>query len=306
MISILFGAGASKGADVTSTPPLGCELFLSLESLGGAFNALPSEIKKSFINDGFEVGMGMVANDSSVISPLQNELAIFLSSFTASESNAYYLLFSKINKYFEYLNLITLNYDLVIESSLFRIGYQSISYDIENMSSRARLMKLHGSSNFVPDIQGSIKGVRFLNCGTFLETDKIKILTGHDDIKRWCERNESFSPIMCMYNKEKRAVINQRYINGLKKSYSEVIRKSNAIVIVGIKYVPHDNHVWDKILSEGAYLLLVDPFPDSDFLNLLSKRKIRYTLLKKSFHLSVDDIYKFLSSRLERKVTKII
>ncbi|MDQ2130612.1 hypothetical protein R4I72_18210 [Leclercia adecarboxylata] len=301
MISLIFGAGASFGSDSTSTPPLGNDLFASLNSLGGAFYELADESKKIFLDEGFESGMGALANDSSIINPLQNELAIYLSSFSVSNENAYCRLFHDNRRYMRYLFLLTLNYDLLIEHSLTKCGLNPVGYDINNLSTPSRLMKLHGSSNFVPDLgSNSISGT-FINCGTFVETQSIKYLNGHGAIKEWCSQNTVLSPVMCMYNKEKRAVFNSNYVESLKELYKGVISRSNAIVIIGVKYIPHDNHVWDSILQGGAFLLLVDPYPDNQFLRLLRKRRIQHRIIKKSFMFAVDDISTFIHSKLKHK-----
>lgn len=301
MISLIFGAGASFGSDSKNTPPLGNDLFAALNSLGGAFCHLPDESKEIFLNQGFESGMGALANDSSIISPLQNELAIYLSSFSVGDENAYCKLFYDNRHYMRHLYLLTLNYDLLIEQSLIKSGLGPVGYDLNDCSTPSRLMKLHGSSNFVPDVAINFSGVKFINCRAFVETSKVKFLQNHEVIKDWCAKNAALNPIMCMYNKEKRAVVNSNYIESLKVMYRGAISKSNAIVIIGVKYIPHDNHVWDSILQNGAFLLLVDPYPDKHFLRLLRKRRIQHRLIKKSFMFAVDDVSTFINSKLKHK-----
>jgi hypothetical protein len=84
MISILFGAGASYGSENSGieVPPLGNKLFHELDRLGGCFNKLSSELKNKFLVHGFESAMLEIPNDSKILNPLQNELALYLSGFT--------------------------------------------------------------------------------------------------------------------------------------------------------------------------------------------------------------------------------
>jgi hypothetical protein len=217
MISILFGAGASYGSENSGieVPPLGNKLFHELDRLGGCFNKLSSELKNKFLVHGFESAMLEIPNDSKILNPLQNELALYLSGFTPSNNSAYVRLFSKISDISK-PQLITLNYDLLIEKSI-ELLQEHIG---DNIKSYPQLLKLHGSSNFVPDFHNmNISDISAVGYTSFIETDNIKVLK-HNEIKQWVEKNNfDSSPVMCMYSKDKRMITCPFYFNMAKKEF---------------------------------------------------------------------------------------
>lgn len=289
MISILFGAGASFGSELHKpSPPLGNYLFHELENQQGAFAGLPEEAKSEFRMHGFEKGMLSVPNDSRVINPLQKEIAVYLSSFSPSYENAYARLFRSLREYTKHINLITLNYDLLIEQSLFMVGAHKILYNVDNGFLQEKLLKVHGSSNFVPILNPNIKFGRIISIDSeaFIETHGVDLLKNHQEVKEWCNSlsNIDFSPVMCMYNKDKRGVINSSYLTEKREEYKRVIAKTKLLFIVGVKYIEHDNHIWDEVLNSAPELIIVDPFPSEDFIDKVKERGIKYTIIKDSFY----------------------
>ncbi|HFV0559241.1 TPA: hypothetical protein ACH7TX_000865 [Escherichia coli] len=287
MLSLIFGAGASYGSEVKGipTPPLGDYLFEELEKLNGAYSKLPEEVKNKFRINGFEQGMLGIPNDSSVINPLQKELAIYLSKFQSTEKSSYVKLFRMLGCLLKNINIITLNYDLLIEQSLFMVGAKSVSYGLNQ--GEVSLLKVHGSSNFIPDLSGStFEGVTAINCGSFIECANVKALNSHKEIFEWCSstNNSLLSPIMCLYNQHKNGVINNSLLSAFKRQYKYAITGSKLIVIVGVKYVPHDHHIWDDILDTNARLIIVDPKPDKQLIDKLAQKKINVEIINKPFN----------------------
>lgn len=304
MISILFGAGASYGSEKfgIAVPPLGNNLFHELDKIGGHFNRLSDELKNNFSVYGFEKAMLEIPNDSRILNPLQNELSLYLSGFSPSKNSAYVKLFrqiSDINK----LKLITLNYDLMIEKSL-----NLCSQDIVNKSNfKPSLLKLHGSSNFIPDLGGLIyEHVTVINCRSFIDTGRIKALN-RPELERWVQKhNADLSPVMCMYSKDKKMVICPFYFEKAKKDFIKVIEKTKLMVIIGTKYTPHDKHVWDVILSNHKLrIILVDPYPDKELkqtINIKNKKIKKNEIIETSFLDSVD----YISKAINREINKTI
>ncbi|HBT7660990.1 TPA: hypothetical protein MCW73_000852 [Klebsiella pneumoniae] len=302
MISILFGAGASYGSEKPGieVPPLGNNLFHELDRLGGCFNKLSEELKSNFSAHGFETAMLEIPNDSSILNPLQNELALYLSEFAPSMNSAYVRLFSKIydiNK----PQLITLNYDLLIEQSL-NLCRQKIS---NKTNFRPSLLKLHGSSNFIPDLGDlTFVGLKTVDCSVFIETDGVKVIEQHE-LQQWIEKhNAILSPVMCMYSKDKKMVVCPFYFNKAKRDFIKVINRTKLMVIIGTKYTPHDKHIWDVILSNRrSRILLVDPYPDNNLkkiINIRNKKIKKNEIIEKTFYDSVDDIAKIINDEIKK------
>ncbi|MGN5291071.1 hypothetical protein [Aeromonas sp. 11P] len=264
MITFIFGAGASYGSGRTIpyNPPLGNSLFENLVSLNGEFSSLPQDIKDVFIERGFEEGMAYIANDSRKINPLQKEIACYLSKFKITPENAYTRLFNKLRRYMSELNIVTLNYDTLIEQALGLTGYPS---DYNCAGQGVNVLKPHGSSNFLPRMPNgcSFSGITMIDCGTFFDGLQTDAVSTHEEVVSWCgdPRNSDLSPVLSLYEKGKRVVINSALINKVKEDYKGVISASNLIVLVGIKYIEHDSHIWLPLEESHADLLVVDPYP---------------------------------------------
>lgn len=294
MISILFGAGASFGGEMHHlTPALGNDLFDELDSLQGDFFRLPENIKEEFRRHGFEMGMLAVPNNSVVINALQKEIAMYLCKFTPSIENAYFRLFRSLRKNLSDINILTLNYDLLIENAILMNGFKQVYYGATD-APKPSVLKVHGSSNFVPTIPNGIifQGNVIIGYEAFHETGGISYLNGKDAVLQWCKskQNLDFSPVMCMYNKEKRNVINPSYLMKVKGEYLDIIRRTNVLAIVGVKYVEHDNHIWDVIFECSPELIIVDPYPSCDFIEKLKELNIKYRIIKKSFFYCVPKL----------------
>lgn len=264
MITVIFGAGASYGSGrcYPKNPPLGNYLFDDLVKLKRAFYRLPEGSKAVFKTEGFEAGMATIANDSRIINPLQKELACYLSSFSTTQENAYVRLFSKLRRYLTNINLVTLNYDLLIEQSLVKLDF---SVDYNGNGKGINLLKPHGSSNFLPQL-GDMKfsGNTFVDCETFFEGFPTNAVSDTEKVKAWCNdpRNSDVSPVLAIYAKDKRVVVNRQLIRETQNKYADFIAGSKLVVLVGIKYVPHDTHIWDPLAAAKSSLLVVDPYPD--------------------------------------------
>lgn len=265
MINILFGAGASFGSGpcVPHNPPLGNYLFEDLRKLGGEFSKLPENIVKEFDENGFEAGMALVEDNSTIINPMQKEIACYLSKFKIKPENAYFRFFNKIKSCLHNVTVSTLNYDLLIEQALWNNGL-NVDYNAENQG--VKFLKIHGSSNFLPYLPptSSFRNITIIGAATYFEGLETRSVPSHDDVLRWCNdpHNECLSPVFAIYQKGKRVVINSRIIEESQKKFVQSINESTLNIIVGVKYIPHDNHVWDVFAASGAPLIVVDPYPD--------------------------------------------
>lgn len=61
-----------------------------------------------------------------------------------------------------------------------------------------------------------------------------------------------------MYAEGNRVVVNSELIKNTQKRYSEIIATPSLVVLVGIKYIAHDVHIF-IFLSDGVALPLIQP-----------------------------------------------
>ncbi|EDP60027.1 hypothetical protein [Vibrio sp. AND4] len=272
MITFLFGAGASYGSGKTIpyNPPLGNDLYDNLASQKGKFGKLSAKSRKVFQLQGFEAGMATLANDNRLINPLQKEIACYLSKFKITPENAYVRLFNKIQKLMPDINIVTLNYDTLIEQAIATVGY---AVDYNGTGKGITILKPHGSSNFLPRMpEGfNMNGNVMVGCGTFVDGLPTDAVSTNQEVIQWCNdpRNSDLSPALAMYEKGKRVVVNSSLINNIQKQFGNVAIDSKLIVLVGIKYIEHDTHIWKVLEESSATLLVVDPYPQ-DTINWLS------------------------------------
>ena len=304
MITLIFGAGASYGSGRCNpnNPPLGNHLLNDLVNLDGAFSRLDKTTQKVFIDEGFEAGMAEVPDDNRIINPIQKELACYLSSFSITDENAYVRLFNKLKSNINDINIVTLNYDLLIEQALWSRGYQ-VDYNGEGKG--VNVLKPHGSSNFLPQLNGlQMSGNTMIGVGSFIEGLKTEAVQTHNEIKDWCNNpmHGDVSPVLSMYNKDKRIVVNQRLIKNIQNKYADFVDSSNLIVLVGIKYIPHDEHIWGSLTRSNAPILIVDPYPEDTIKWAETNSKDQVSILQKGFDASVWDITKVVRSHLQNGV----
>ncbi|HBT3782571.1 SIR2 family protein [Klebsiella pneumoniae] len=293
MITLLFGAGASFGSRkcFPHVPPQGAKLFEALENLKGAFYALPSDTKDIFRNEGFEAGMLGIPNDNRIITPLQKELALYLSSFTIENDNAYLRLFKKIRLHIPKITISTLNYDLLIEQAL--LGYNiGFTYDIGE--SVVKLLKLHGSSNFLPELpEGvNISGNVMIGCGSFIETNRMNAVMTHSEIKVWCQnpRNSELAPAIAKYERNKGVPFNSGAIKKVQSIYHSTVMNSSLLIVIGARYLSHDEHIWKCIEKSNSKVIVVDPDPQYILGWLEEHKRNNYEVIVKGFYEAVNDI----------------
>lgn len=237
--------------------------------------------------------MATVADDSRVINPLQKELACYLSSFSVKPDNAYVRLFNKLRSCLDRINIVTLNYDLLIEQSLANHGF---GVDYNANGDGINLLKPHGSSNFLPQLPKglTISGNTMIDCGTYVEGLETKAVSSVDEVRTWCNdpRNSDLSPVLAMYAEGKRVVVNRNLITNTQKKYSEIVSSSKLVVLVGIKYIQHDKHIWGPIENARPNLFIVDPYPKSTIDWVKDKRIAGVTVVEKGFDKAIWELTK--------------
>ncbi|OZY42532.1 hypothetical protein CJF43_05780 [Pseudomonas fragi] len=264
-ILVLLGAGASYGSEPVNglnTPPLGDKLFGELCKLGGAASRVPSDIKKLF-GKGFELGMAHFYERHSVLlQEFHRELSYYLSQFTPT-NRSYYI---KLLELLRGRDVIysSLNYDMMLEEAV-RMSGTNVVYNLNRRYDAERIIKPHGSINFWPDIStGMIRGCSFSGGGVAIETD-VKVLDLPTS-RKYCLLHDSLSPAISMYAKGKIVSVCPSYVEYQQNQFSEACRMASVIIILGVRVVAEDVHIWDSIRDSKAEVTYFGS--DSDRLDL--------------------------------------
>lgn len=250
---ILFGAGASFGSLEVHPhcPPLGKDLFNKLDLLKGVAHRLPEDLKEIFRSD-FEIGMAELYNRSEGnVMSFQRELAGYLAQFRTKDGNLYLELLKKIN--IDNFVFSSLNYDLLLEIASGAIG-KGVTYSNAFYENHIRVLKIHGSSNFWPDLGGIqvIDGVfrpgdgnGGLNAATIISSPT-KVLNYQDTIDR-CRNDTTFSPSMAMFAHGKPVSVNPKLIKEQYDMWLTELNKASKVFIIGVRVHEVDEHIWGRI-----------------------------------------------------------
>lgn len=248
---VLLGAGASHGSEPDRThkvPPLGNDLFSALSELGGVASRIPDDIKDVF-GQGFELGMELFNERIDVqLQAFHRELSSYLADFVPS-TNSYYI---QLLRLFTGRNVIfsSLNYDMMLEEAAAMLG-MSVSYGLERLPNTVRVIKPHGSINFWPDTPHEMfKNCTFSGDGTTLIAP-VKPVT-RLAAKQRCGVDTSFSPAISMYAKGKKVSICPDFVQDQQVMFSIACRRASRIIVVGVRVVSEDSHIWEPILNSGS------------------------------------------------------
>ncbi|MBP2197241.1 hypothetical protein [Pantoea cypripedii] len=243
---ILLGAGASfgSGSVLPYAPPLGNSLFTKLEELGNTAASLPNELKDLF-RENFESGMAAYNEfaNGNVMS-FQRELAGYLARFKPLQGNHYIRLIESLNnRRFTYCSL---NYDLLFELSANSLGY-GITYSNRLAPRNIRLLKIHGSCNFWPDLGKSIiRGVSFFGSFSAAISAQVKPLNQYQSILK-STTEDSIAPAIAMYAEGKKVTVCPDYVSAQQEMWNESINETSKIFIIGVRVHQADKHIWQNI-----------------------------------------------------------
>lgn len=249
-VVLLLGAGASFGSVGVKpyAPPLGNDLFTNLAKRNGIASTLPKYIKDKFEKN-FEDGMAEYYKYSKGnIMTFQRELAHYLASFQPTDSNIYLKLIEELGS--NRVIYSSLNYDLLLELSASRLGLFT-NYSSEYKKGGVRVLKIHGSSNFWPDIPtGTFKGCSFVSAKTNLQVT-IRPL---DQIRtqQKCIQEDSIAPAIAMFAVGKNVNISPDFVDNQYEMWKKQVIKSSKIFVVGVRVHEIDEHIWGVLGKSKA------------------------------------------------------
>ena len=273
----LFGAGASHGCDcvIPPKPPLGKDLFnhlLNDESLRfwrDYSQRFPDSIKEEFelnFESAFSKLVRLYSDETYKIVMLQHlqvELADYLFKFDIPNNfstNNYFRLIKILqnNNLLYQSNFSSLNYDCIFEKILvaMKIKYCNYLGNVgEIYNEKIKLFKPHGSSNYIIkrrnfDVQVASFSpaisldfpIEAINFKTFAEINKM-------------EHRSNLWPIMSLYNFEKENRICFTSLKNIRKKLDYTIHKATHIILIGVRYVENDTHIWSPINKSKGKLI---------------------------------------------------
>lgn len=247
---ILLGAGASFGSVDAEpyTPPLGDDLFAALEARGGQAATLPEDLKAKF-REGFEIGMAAFDEKfNGNVMRFQRELAHYLAQFAPGPNSIYLKLIRAVNP--QRVIFCSLNYDLLFELSAAAL-HLGTNYSSEKLARSVRLLKIHGSSNFWPNLEGTqMHGCTFSGNGVDIEAP-VRPLSQQDTIQQ-CLTQDSLAPAIAMYAEGKKKKVCPSYINDQQTQWTTAVSVATKVAIIGTRIYLPDKHIWTALSASRA------------------------------------------------------
>jgi hypothetical protein len=250
---VIFGAGASFGSGdvIPYPPPLGNKLFEKLEGLNKTASRIPEHIKEIFRSN-FEKGMSEYFKYTNMtIMSFQRELAGYLAKFSPGEINHYTRLISKLNP--RRTIYCSLNYDLLFELAAASIKLNTV-YSNRFEPGHVRLLKIHGSSNFWPNLaDNAFRGVRITGAVYADMNIPIKPVNQQQSIFK-ALTEDSIAPSIAMYAEGKSVRVSPDYVLHQQTMWENSLTSSSKVFIIGVRVHLADKHIWEKLASCKAQI----------------------------------------------------
>ena len=299
----MFGAGASYGSGPCHphAPPLGRDLFASLQANGGIAATVGSELSAAFARD-FEEGMDRFwAERSTETTRLLREMAAYFARFEPKPGNYYSELLQLLHVTRKRATFVTTNYDLLIELAASNAGLQITYGGFPVPNNNIPLIKIHGSCNFLPALQPrQITGIGFdmsnSSGGSIIETG-VMAARSTIEVLEFCQREDSVAPAIAMYSPVKRVLYCRGFVQAQQDAWQRSLKEASRIFTLGLRVHPVDKHIWGPLASANAPFFYVGREPDV-FLEWAASEQRRNTfVLAQTFQEALPQIARQLGIR---------
>ena len=262
---LLFGAGASFGNPDCQPhpPPLGATLLAALQARGGVAATVTGHLADRFAEN-FEAGMlDFFQTRNAEVTPLLREMAAFFVQFEPGPTNYYRTLVDVARKAHSGVVFATTNYDLLIELSICqsgaRVAYHGRPIPRDNFS----VLKLHGSSNFLPDLGGSsIQGIGFVVPeGASILDAPVRPAQSAREVLAFCSREDSIAPAIAVYMRGKPVLFSGPFVRDQQLAFAKEAAAARKTFIVGLRCNPDDHHIWGPLARANGWLGYVGKEP---------------------------------------------
>lgn len=250
---ILFGAGASFGAERSGMPPLGAALFDALRQFNpDGWGQVAPSLASTFRSD-FEAGMVALSNSNQhALSGLQRAMAAFFYQFLPTTESLYVQLAKRIRTKAWTGSLATLNYERLLEVSLLHVGVQPTVNSGPTISGgTVELCMPHGCCHlFCESVRGMATGVSFAGMNVTTNGPVIALSNPQQFWNRI--RNDAFPPVMSYFEPQKRTTSGANLIADQRQRWTQLCANAATIVVVGVHPRSHDSHIWGPLRSSSA------------------------------------------------------
>ncbi len=256
---IIFGAGASYGSEENNqnTPPTGEYLFGELKLFDqNGWGSISNEFAGNFRSN-FEKGKIIYAKERpGELINLHKSMARYFYKFIPSVDNLYIKFAKRILNSKWQGCFATINYERLLELSLFYTGLKPIITDKKRVDiPQIELILPHGCCHFFID-----KKTVYIDPNQYVEGLSVSIngpiVIAKDDSDFYNKLNSNLvPPVMSYYEPLKRTTSGSEFIKGQRKRFEEKVMESKIICIIGVKVNHNDDHIWGPLIRTKGRLI---------------------------------------------------
>lgn len=224
----------------------------------------------------FEEGVAQFrASRPTDLSEFLRDLARYFAQFSPGPDNLYRHLIRFLLSARHQAVLATINYDVLLELSINAEG-QRITYGgLPVPTGNASVLKLHGSCNFLPDLQPrQISGIGFDvgTTGAVLDAP-VRAVSPREAIE-FCDREDAIAPVLALYVRGKQVLYCPSFVNAQVAAWTQALTNAGRAFVIGVRVHPADDHIWGQLAHSPAHLYYAGPEGES-FLSWARERRRR-------------------------------
>ncbi|MGH7520576.1 MAG: hypothetical protein ACREMI_04815 [Gemmatimonadales bacterium] len=247
------------------------------------------ELTKAFQRN-FEDGMDQFRKQRNTdLSELIRDMARYFVRFSPGPQNLYRRLIRLIAKQRKDIVLASINYDILLELSINAEGYAvAYNYLPPVPANNVSVMKLHGSSNFLPDVrpnQFQDFSVVVNETGSILD-GPVKAVDARG-VLEFCSRENVVAPVLALYVKGKQVLFGRSFTEAAMGRWRDIVSTTARVFVVGVHPNPDDDHIWGTLARSGCRLFYVGPDRDSFLRWASNERRGRVHYFAESFETAI-------------------
>jgi hypothetical protein len=196
----------------------------------------------------------------ALLIPLLRDMALYFLRFRPGDGQYYQEIVRACRKARVDATFATTNYEMLIEYAM-RFDGQPVGLGFGDDPPRAaRVLKIHGSSNFVFTTPGAtFKGISGSGTKHMIGGGRVDARWA-DEAEQRLRANPSLPPAMAVYAPGKQVLVGSFAVETLQARVAEAAATADKIYVIGLSVNPKsDPHIWDTLAKSPAPIAYVAP-----------------------------------------------
>lgn len=235
-------------------------MFAQLRALGGEAALVDDTLADIFARR-FEEGMDCFYEQRPThVAGLLRDMAAYFVQFEPLSGNLYGDLIKILGGTRKRATFVSLNYDTLLESAIIQSGL-SISYAGHPLPpNTVPVLKIHGSCNFLPNVEAHIRGSSFANYNKNAAAveSRCRATQSAQEVLAFCREEDSLAPAIALYAPTKHVLYCPRFVEVQRVAWAAAVQSASRVYVIGVSVNPvDDDHVWGPLARTPAPLYYV-------------------------------------------------